>query len=42
MKTSKQIIKRKIMIPDFNMEVEYGKWESKIFDRYDKWYGFNK
>lgn len=37
MKTSKQKIKRKIMIQDFKMEViENATRESKIFNRYDK------
>ena len=37
MKAKKKRIKRKIMIPDFKMEViENGTRKSKIFNRYDK------
>ena len=41
MKIKQKKIKREIMIQDFDMEViEIGTRKSKIFDRYDKPYGY--
>ena len=41
MKTKREKIKKEIMIQDFKMEViENGTRKSKIFNRYNKQYGY--